>query len=77
MKLFSRFLVDLQISREELWWTDIKDGSRQWHLFDISIIERSFDERSYKGLQLIVLNLSVCIADIRSCKNASNNPGST
>ncbi|HEY9656984.1 MAG TPA: hypothetical protein V6C65_00865 [Allocoleopsis sp.] len=65
MTLFGRFFIDYYTSPNELWWTDLKDGTRQWHLFDISIVEQSSEEGCRKGIQLIVLNLSICIADTK------------
>lgn len=66
---FLNFFVRIDYSPKELWYTTSKDGSTLWYLFDISIIEREIDNFCYKGLQLVLFQLHVCIADINSRRN--------
>lgn len=56
-------VIRWQWSNKGLWWTDIKDGSRLWHVAHWGIIERTLDDGiTYKGLQVILLWLAVSIA---------------
>ncbi len=66
---FLNFLIRIDRSPNELWYTFSKDGSKLWYLFDISITEREIDNFCYKGLQIVLLDLHICIADTNSLRD--------
>jgi len=66
MNIFNRFSITSSLSLKELWWTDTRTGDRHWHLINISIVDRTFVDGTYRGLQIILLGLSVCIGDRKS-----------
>lgn len=62
LKRFCGFVINIQWADKELWYIDQIDGSRQYHIFDISIVKRKLDRTTYFGLQIIVLKLLIGLA---------------
>lgn len=62
--IFNRFILNVEWSNEGLWWTETIDGSREYHLFDIAIMERNYPEGKFKGLSIIVWKLVIRITDV-------------
>lgn len=62
-KVINPFIINSEWSKDELWWTDVKDGFRLYHLFAVGVVERTLDDGvTYKGMQIIVLWLALCVA---------------
>jgi len=74
MILFNRFPIVSKWSDDGLWWVDIKDGSRQHQMISLSIVERTFEEGTYHGLQFIVWKWCLTVGDRHTFVPAQKEP---
>ena len=61
-----RFFVEAGLSNDGLWQTDVIGGVRHYEILSAAIVDRPTNYGRYKGFQLIVWKLLVCVGDRNS-----------